>query len=63
LRKARSELARDKAVPPYCICHDSTLKLIALNTPADLHALENIRGMGPNKVRLYGEALLKALRG
>jgi ATP-dependent DNA helicase RecQ len=62
LRRARTDLARDKNLPPYCICHDSTLKLIALNIPPDLQALESIRGMGPNKVRMYGEALLAALR-
>src|SRR5205814_2117273 len=37
LRHLRLQLARDKQLPPYCICHDSTLKLIARQAPADLH--------------------------
>src|SRR5438477_290358 len=27
LRAVRSRLAKEKNLPPYCICHDSTLKL------------------------------------
>ena len=62
LRSARLRLAREKQLPPYVICHDRTLKLIALQAPADERGLEQVKGMGPNKVRLYGEALLGALR-
>lgn len=63
LRSARIQLARDKQLPPYVICHDRTLKLIALQAPADARGLEQIKGMGPNKVRLYGQALLDAIHG
>jgi ATP-dependent DNA helicase RecQ len=63
LRAVRSQLARDKQLPPYCICHDSTLKLIANSAPADIGALEQVKGMGPYKVKMYGEAFLGALQG
>ena len=63
LRVARAELAQLRQLPPYCICHDSTLKLIARYAPRDDAALEQIKGMGPHKVKLYGEALLGAVRG
>jgi ATP-dependent DNA helicase RecQ len=63
LRVVRLQLARDRQLPAYCICHDSTLKLIAVERPADADALEGIKGMGPMKVRLYGEAILAALSG
>jgi ATP-dependent DNA helicase RecQ len=63
LRTARLELARSMKLPPYVICHDSSLRLIARHAPADAYALEQIKGMGPNKVRLYGEALLAAVHG
>jgi ATP-dependent DNA helicase RecQ len=63
LRVARAELARLRQVPPYVICHDSTLKLIARHAPHDQQSLQQIKGMGPHKVKLYGEALLSALRG
>ena len=62
LRAVRLELSRQRQLPPYCICHDRTLKAIALAAPGDLPGLELIKGMGPNKVRMYGEALLGALR-
>jgi ATP-dependent DNA helicase RecQ len=61
LRAARAQIARERDVPAYCICHDSTLKLIASAAPADPDALEQIKGMGPHKVRLYGPALLEAV--
>jgi len=63
LRAARTRLARDKQLPPYVICHDKTLKLIAHFAPSDLASLEQVKGMGPQKVKLYGEALLGALKG
>jgi pyrroline-5-carboxylate reductase len=59
---ARAGLARDRQLPAYCICHDRTLRQIARVSPADLKALEQIKGMGPMKVKIYGEALLAALR-
>ena len=62
LRDIRSQLAREKQLPPYCICHDRTLKLIAHFAPNDLESLEQVKGMGPHKIRMYGEALLGALK-
>jgi len=62
LRNARAELARERQLPAFCICHDTTLKLIAHAAPASVEALARIRGMGPNKVRLYGDALLGAMQ-
>jgi superfamily II DNA helicase RecQ len=61
LRAVRLELARDRQLPPYCICHDRTLKLIALRSPSDSESLEQIKGMGPHKVRMYGERFIRAL--
>jgi ATP-dependent DNA helicase RecQ len=63
LRAARSELARLRQLPAYLICHDTTLKLLARYAPSDAASLEQIKGMGPHKVKLYGEALLSAIRG
>jgi len=62
LRQIRSELAAKHDLPAYCVCHDSTLRLIAQLAPRDTAALEMIKGMGPNKVRMYGEALLEGMR-
>lgn len=62
LRKRRMELAREKDLPPYCICHDSTLKSIARLNPKSPQQLELVKGMGPGKVRMYGQALLDVLQ-
>jgi ATP-dependent DNA helicase RecQ len=63
LRTARATLAKEKDVPAYVICHDRTLKLIALTCPTDETQLGNVKGMGPMKVKMYGAALLGALYG
>ncbi|HYO10341.1 MAG TPA: ATP-dependent DNA helicase RecQ [Tepidisphaeraceae bacterium] len=62
LRGVRSELAREKQLPPYCICHDSTLKSIARRAPDTLAKLEQIKGMGPHKVKMYGEQFIAAVK-
>jgi ATP-dependent DNA helicase RecQ len=62
LRAIRAQLARERDLPAYCICHDTTLKLIAQFAPADSDALEQVKGMGPHKVRMYGPAFLAALQ-
>ena len=62
LRTARAQLARERDLPAYCVCHDKTLRLIAHFAPTDADALEQVKGMGPHKVRLYGQALLDALK-
>ena len=58
---ARLQLARDRQLPPYCICHDSTLKLIAKQAPMSIAGLEVIKGMGPYKIKQYGEAFIAAM--
>jgi ATP-dependent DNA helicase RecQ len=63
LRQTRSRLASEKQLPPYCICHDSTLKLIAQEAPADETGLAQIKGMGPARIQQYGRAILDALHG
>jgi ATP-dependent DNA helicase RecQ len=62
LRQLRTQLARERDLPPYCICHDSTLKSIAKAAPDSLAKLEQIKGMGPYKVKQYGEQLIAAIR-
>jgi ATP-dependent DNA helicase RecQ len=49
-------------MPPYIICHDSTLKQLALQAPANEAALACVKGLGPYKIRMYGHAFLDVLR-
>ncbi len=62
LRSVRLNLARQKGLPPYVICHDSVLKQIAMTPPSDMESLQRIKGMGAYKVQAYGQALLDAVR-
>jgi len=62
LRNLRLQLARQKQLPPYCICHDSTLRSIAKLAPDTLAKLEHVKGMGPYKVKMYGEQIIAALK-
>ena len=61
LRQMRSALAREKGLPAYVICHDRTLKQIAVVCPSNMSELESIKGMGAMKVAMYGEPILNAL--
>jgi ATP-dependent DNA helicase RecQ len=62
LRQLRTQIARERNMPPYVICHDSTLKQLALQAPADETALATVKGLGPYKIRMYGQAFLDVLR-
>ncbi len=61
LKATRLTLARECGLPPYCICNDKTLRAIASSAPSTARELEAVKGMGPRKVAMYGEAILAAL--
>jgi ATP-dependent DNA helicase RecQ len=61
LREARRKLAAEAGVPPYVIFHDSTLREIAAQKPANLNALGRVQGVGAVKLERYGEAMLAAI--
>jgi ATP-dependent DNA helicase RecQ len=62
LRQLRARIAREGNLPAFVVCHDSTLKQLALRKPRDVAALAGVKGMGPYKIKMYGEAFLDALR-
>jgi len=62
LRQLRTQIARERGMPAYVICHDSTLKELALQAPADEAALAMVKGLGAYKIRMYGQAFLDVLR-
>jgi len=61
LRETRLELAKQKGVPAYVVCHDRTLMEIAADRPTDLAALAKVAGMGPARIEAYGETLLSVV--
>ncbi len=63
LREERRRLAKEAAVPPYVIFHDSTLREIAAAKPGSMKALGAVQGVGAAKLERYGEAMLAVVRG
>ena len=63
LKSVRLQLARAQDQPAFCIVHESVLRAIASEAPADLLALSQIKGIGPAKLDKYGEHFLAAVKG
>ncbi|WP_426266174.1 DNA helicase RecQ [Sphingomonas sp. LHG3443-2] len=62
LREERRRLAKESAVPPYVVFHDSTLREIAAARPGTLAELGRVQGVGVAKLERYGEAMLGVVR-
>lgn len=62
LRAVRLRLARERAVPPYVIFHDTTLREMAERRPSTLDDLYGIYGVGTKKAADFGDAFLDAIR-
>jgi DNA helicase-2/ATP-dependent DNA helicase PcrA len=58
LREWRRERAKADNVPPYVVFHDSVLQAIAAARPGSLGELAQISGVGPAKLKRYGEEVL-----
>jgi ATP-dependent DNA helicase RecQ len=61
LRATRLDLAREKGVPAYVVCHDRTLAEIAAYRPTSMKALGDIYGMGPARIENYGAPFLETV--
>ena len=61
LRAWRRETARERAVPPYVVFTDATLREIARRRPRSLTELGDIRGIGAHKLQTWGQAILAEL--
>ena len=62
LRACRKELAEKEAVPPYAILTNEQLADVARRRCRTTAELEAVEGVGPGRVRKYGEALLAVIR-
>jgi ATP-dependent DNA helicase RecQ len=58
LRELRTRLATEAKLPPYVICHDTTLLELASKRPSDEAGLHGITGLGASKIKRYGRAFL-----
>ena len=58
-----TETATAENVAPFAILHDNVLKEIASRKPKERSKLADINGIGENKLRKYGDAILKLVAG
>jgi len=58
LRKMRNDIADRKNVPRYRVLHDDTLMEIAIIKPSTPRHLSDIHGIGPKKLKDYGEEII-----
>ena len=61
LRALRKTLADKSGVPPYVIFHDKTLLELAAVRPQTLDAFLDINGVGPAKLKSYGQKFLEVI--
>jgi ATP-dependent DNA helicase RecQ len=61
LRAWRRIEAQRAQLPPYVICHDSTLRAIARANPKTLAELGVIPGMGARRIESHGAVILELL--
>ena len=62
LKDVRTELARQKNVPPYVIFSDKTLREMSALKPVDNSSFLRVSGVGETKLEQYGPVFLPAIR-
>ena len=62
LRSQRYELSQKNNVPEYVVAPNKTLAQIAEDMPRTKESMMQIKGMGPNRFRLYGRHLLEIVQ-
>ena len=63
LRAWRTEVAKQKQIPPYMVFSDATLVGIVETSPQSVQQLGTVSGVGAKKLAEYGEDVLEALSG
>ena len=62
LRQRRMELAKEQAVPPYVIFHDSTLRELASRRPLTDDEMRDISGIGEQKLARFGRDFIAVIQ-
>jgi ATP-dependent DNA helicase RecQ len=62
LRRVRLDIAHARGVPPYVVCHDTTLRELARLKPTSLVALVGVYGIGARKAEQIGTAFVDEIR-
>jgi DNA excision repair protein ERCC-2 len=58
LRRWRMQKAREKRIVPYRVITNRTIKSILIQKPKDVDELGEVKGLGPHKIKEFGEELL-----
>jgi ATP-dependent DNA helicase RecQ len=61
LNDKRASIAEEKSVPRFYIFSNATLEEMAYHKPLDEEAFLDIKGVGDNKLSLYGETFIKII--
>ena len=61
LKEWRSELAQEKKLPSFTICHNSELLNIVFQEPKSMSDFKKIKGFGEIKTEKYGNDILNIL--
>lgn len=62
LRTLRTELAKERSIPPYMVASDKTLRDLCVRMPFTKEDLLKVHGMGERKIAQYGEAFLDRIQ-
>jgi ATP-dependent DNA helicase RecQ len=62
LRKLRKQLADERAIAPYMVFADATLRTMATQQPETLTEFASISGVGSRKLLQYGDKFLNEIR-
>lgn len=62
LKKYRLEKSLKKSIPAYCVLPNETLNLISTILPKNISELSDIKGIGKNKLAMYGEEIISIIK-
>jgi ATP-dependent DNA helicase RecQ len=62
LRKLRSILAAERGIPPYLVFGDAALRDMSRQQPTSIDEFLNVRGVGQQKQREFGEIFVSAIQ-
>jgi superfamily II DNA helicase RecQ len=57
----RLEYARERDMPAFLVFSNRTLEDLARKAPGTLNELEEVYGLGPQKIEVFGKELLEIL--
>ena len=63
LKSFRTDISKEKGIPPYCVLSNATITLIAQSGATNLNELLMVKGIGKQKLADYGQSILDLMSG